>query len=66
MELKNRKDGCVDEPENFNGVLDHGMVVLKLLDLILNSLIDSDYDSIPDSKDDCPYERENFNKFEDG
>ena len=28
-------------------------------------MIDADYDGIPDDKDACPLDRENYNKFED-
>ena len=40
-------------------------VVLMFLVQLLGDAPDADYDGIPDDVDSCPYERENYNKFQD-
>ncbi len=62
--VEDRKDQCINDPENINGYLDWDGCP-EAAGFQSDGLIDSDYDSIPDAIDNCPTDPENYNKFQD-
>ena len=57
--IQDRKDQCVDEPENFNGYLDWDGCP-EVPGVTSPESLDSDYDGILDTLDSCPQDRENY------